>query len=71
MLSCATVVPELDTCTASVANPANAYAAAIVDTSFIAMKSEPEKLPPLGQFPSAASSPTAEFVPDPAFPPRE
>src|ERR1039457_2573401 len=31
----ACVVPELDTCTASVANPANAYAAATVETSFM------------------------------------
>jgi hypothetical protein len=33
--SLAAVVPELDTCTASVANPANEYAAATVETSFI------------------------------------
>ena len=30
----ASAVPEFDTCSASVANPANAYAVAMVETSF-------------------------------------
>ena len=36
--TCASAVPELDTCVASVANPENAYAAAMVDTSSMKMK---------------------------------
>src|ERR1017187_3291382 len=71
---CASAVPELDTCTASVANPENAYAAATVDTSLIVMNCPDANVLPSepvvpGQVPSAASSPAAEFGPDPVFPP--
>ena len=75
--SLAAAVPELDTCSASVANPANEYAAATVETSFIVTKSPDEKIwfPPIdpGQVPSAAINPAAEFVPDPkpGSPPSE
>ena len=65
--SLAAGVPELDTCTASVANPANAYAAATVETSFIKTNGVPvanAEVPP-GQLPSAAISPAAGFVPVP------
>jgi hypothetical protein len=67
---CASAVPELDTCVASVANPANAYAAAIVDTSSANTNGVAvAKFPVLGQVPSAASSPAAEFIPAPGLPP--
>jgi hypothetical protein len=71
----ASVVPELPTCVASVANPAIAYAAATVDTSFTTMYEigdVPErKFPPVGQLPSAAINPAAAFapVPSPGSPP--
>src|ERR1035437_2975450 len=66
----ASAVLELDTCVASDANPAIAYAAAIVDTSFTKMNGVlARKFPAAGQLPSAASSPAAEFVPAPGFPP--
>src|ERR1017187_6035805 len=55
---CASAVPELPTCVASVANPAIAYAAAIVDTSFIAINGV-----------AAKKLPAAGFAPDPGFPP--
>jgi len=65
--TCASAVPELDTCVASVANPANAYAAATVDTSFtVAVIAG---LPLAGQLPTTAISPDAVFVPAPVFPP--
>src|ERR1035437_4643207 len=66
---CANAVPELDTWVASVANPANAYAVATVDTSFITTYGVAAKVPPLGHAPSAASSPVAVFVPAPFEPP--
>ena len=65
----AAVVPELDTCVASVANPANAYAAATVDTSFIVMKVVEGNVFAAGQVPNAAINPAAELVPAPGFPP--
>jgi hypothetical protein len=64
----ASAVPELDTCVASVANPANAYAAATVDTSFTVTVIA--GLPLAGQLPIAAIKPAAAFVPDPVFPPN-
>ena len=73
---CASAVPELDTCTASVANPANEYAAAIVDTSSITTYNDDEKLlvvpAELGQLPSTASRPAAGLAcprGKPGFPP--
>jgi hypothetical protein len=66
----ASAVPELPTWVASVANPASAYAAATVETSFTTTYREEGKLPAAGQLPSTAISPAAVFNPDPGSPPR-
>ncbi len=67
----ASAVPELETCVASFAKPAKAYAAAIVETSLIPMKGTVvRKLPVPGQLPRAASRPAAELTPAPGLPPR-
>src|SRR5665213_1108609 len=60
----ARLVPELDTCVASVAKPESPYAVAMVDTSLM----ETERVL-LGQFPIDASSPDEGFMPEPASPP--
>ena len=65
--TCASAVPELDTCVASVANPAIAYAAATVETSFTVTLVPGPVL--LGQLPIAPISPTVAFCPVPASPP--
>ena len=63
--TCASAVPELDTCVASVANPAKEYAAAMVVTSFTVAKIA--GLPLAGQLPIAAISPAAAFPPPSAY----
>jgi hypothetical protein len=66
---CASAVPELDTCVASVANPANAYAVATVETSLTQTYEVASKFPIAGQVPRVAMSPEAEFVPELVVPP--
>jgi hypothetical protein len=69
---CASAVPELETCVASVAKPAMAKAAAIVVTSFTETVGRDErKLSDEGHAPSTAMSPAAALAPAPALPPRE
>jgi len=65
----APAVPELDTCVASVANPASAYAAATVDTSFTHTYGSAFTLPVLGQAPTAAIKVAAGLLPPLSDPP--
>src|SRR6266404_2092408 len=67
---CASAVPELETCVASVAKPAMALAAATVETSLITTEAAELKLPVLGQEPSTVSTPEALLSPEPELPPR-
>ncbi len=67
---CASAVPELETCVASLANPAIAYAAATVDTSFTSTYGvAAAKFPAVGQLPRMAIIPTLAFTPAPGLPP--
>ncbi len=69
---CASAMPELETCVASLAKPARAKAAAMVVTSFSETVGRDErKLPDEGHAPSTAMSPAAALGPAPVLPPRE